>query len=226
MVDTMRTPPAPPSAARRRALKFAPILVLATTYPAFVGFSALWGDRLGYLAGFGVYWVLWGGLFSAWILGRRGVTGIWRGIRLCAGRSRSIAIGLLLLPPALAAGTVSPAKVPGAGAAVILLSLGLAAVNGTLEEILWRGAYIRAFPGDAFWGFLYPATGFAVWHLSPQAVHANPMPGGTVTFLGGALFVGLCWGWVAWRTGSIRWTVLSHVAMNFLGLGATIYLAG
>jgi membrane protease YdiL (CAAX protease family) len=38
----------------------------------------------------------------------------------------------------------------------------------------------------------------------------------------GVIF-GLCWGWVGYRTRSIRWTVISHVLLDFAGLGALVY---
>jgi len=72
-------------------------------------------------------------------------------------------------------------------------------------------------------GYLYPAVGFALWHLVPQSIHPSRMRGGTKSFLAGAFFIGLGHGWVAWRTRSIRWTVLTHILTDFLGLGGLIY---
>jgi membrane protease YdiL (CAAX protease family) len=37
-------------------------------------------------------------------------------------------------------------------------------VDGTLEEVLWRGVYVREFPRQIVLGYLYPSLGFAVWH--------------------------------------------------------------
>jgi membrane protease YdiL (CAAX protease family) len=37
--------------------------------------------------------------------------------------------------------------------------------------------------------------------------------------------VGLAYGYVARRTSSIRWTIFSHVLMNFAGLGVLAYSA-
>lgn len=85
---------------------------------------------------------------------------------------------------------------------------------------------MAAFPKGIWLGYLYPALGFAAWHLTPLSVRPSAMPGGAGGFAAGALFLGLCWGWVAWRTGSIRWTVVSHVLTDFLGLGALVYLGG
>ena len=102
-------------------------------------------------------------------------------------------------------------------------SAGLAIVNAIGEEVLWRAIYPHVFPRQVVRGYLYPAVGFTLWHLVPQSIHKSRMRGGTKAFLAGALFIGLGHGWVAWRTGSIRWTTLTHILTDFLGLGGLIY---
>jgi membrane protease YdiL (CAAX protease family) len=193
---------------------------------AFQGFVAWWGPKIGYFAGFVFYWVVWGLLFPLWILRSQELLALFRDVYPRLGKPAWLGVVLLALPPLLAGTTVFPVKLPLASWSVILGSAGLALVNGTLEEVLWRGLYVRRFTGRIVLGYLYPALGFAFWHLAPQAVHPITMPGGVAAFIAGALFFGLCWGWVAWRTGSIRWAVVSHVLTDFLGLGATIYLGG
>ncbi len=73
------------------------------------------------------------------------------------------------------------------------------------------------------WGISNPAAGFALWHLAPQSVVPSTYPGGVYSFVGGAALWGLLWGWVAWRTRSIRWTTLSHALLDFSGLGGAFY---
>ncbi len=51
---------------------------------------------------------------------------------------------------------------------VVLLSLLVALVNGTLEELLWRGAYVTAFPENRFLSYLFPSVAFGVWHVAPS----------------------------------------------------------
>ncbi|HDS59931.1 MAG TPA: hypothetical protein ENN54_06565, partial [Thermoplasmatales archaeon] len=148
-----------------------PWALLASTYLAFVGLEELLGPTRGYLAAFVVYWVGWCLLFPLWFLGKKELKRVLSPVRF--SRSGAMAGGLVLLavPPVLALATVFVTKIPQATVAVVLGSLGLAAVNGTAEEVLWRGVYIREFPGDMLRGFLYPTLGFALWHLAPQAVH-------------------------------------------------------
>jgi membrane protease YdiL (CAAX protease family) len=106
---------------------------------------------------------------------------------------------------------------------VLVSSAALAIVNAIAEEVLWRGIYSSVFPRQLIRGYLYPAVGFALWHVVPQSIHPSQLRGGTKAFLAGAFFIGLGHGWVAWRTRSIRWTTLTHILTDFLGLGGFIY---
>jgi hypothetical protein len=33
------------------------------------------------------------------------------------------------------------------------------------------------------------------------------------------------WGLVAWKTKSIRWTVIAHIVLDFSGMGALLYFS-
>jgi membrane protease YdiL (CAAX protease family) len=52
------------------------------------------------------------------------------------------------------------------------------------------------------------------------------MPGGILSDLSGALVIAFSYGWVAWRTGSIRWTVALYLFMNCLGVRQRCILPG
>lgn len=100
------------------------------------------------------------------------------------------------------------------------LALPYAVANGVAEEVLWRGTFVSAFPSDRLRGFLYPALAFAAWHVSPTSVL-----GSTLQLVLGGAFIGLAYGWVAWRTRSIRLTTIFHVLTDFTGLIGVFYLA-
>jgi membrane protease YdiL (CAAX protease family) len=68
-----------------------------------------------------------------------------------------------------------------------------------------------------------PLLGFGLWHLAPRSVSRSTHPGGMLSFVAVAMVFGLCWGWVAYRAASIRWVVVSHVLLDFAGLGALVY---
>ena len=208
---------------RQIILLFMPWILLATTYFAFISFEKIMGDKLGYLLAFVFYWIFWCFLFPLMFTGRKRIKEMFSKVGLQAGKLKILAVILLLLPPVLALSTVFAVKIPTATVLIVLGSFAIALINGTAEELLWRGVYVREFSGKLFMGYLYPAFGFAIWHLAPQAVHPISMPGGVLAFIFGAFFVGACWGWVAWKTNSIRLSIFSHVLTDFLGLGATIY---
>jgi membrane protease YdiL (CAAX protease family) len=130
---------------------------------------------------------------------------------------------LLIIPLLLGYGYAFPRAIGQASVSIVLLSALLAIINGTLEELLWRGAYLTAFQGNWFLGYIYPAFGFAIWHLAPQSIFRNPAPGGSIALVVVAGVVGLMWGWVSRQTGSILWGTVSHILFDFSGLGARIY---
>ncbi len=210
----------------RIALLVAPPVLLAGMYLAYRGFALLFGPKGGYLAGFLLYWAFWCLLFPLWALGPRGLREVLRDVRPRLGRPAWLGLLLLAIPPILGFSTAFPRALSAATGnlgLIVPLSALIALVNATLEELLWRGAYVTAFPKSVWLGYLYPALGFALWHLAPLSVRPSTMPGGAASFIVGAFVLGLYWGWVAWRTGSIRWTVISHMLLDLSGLGALKY---
>jgi membrane protease YdiL (CAAX protease family) len=69
-------------------------------------------------------------------------------------------------------------------------------------------------------GLVYPALGFALWHLSPQLVF--PAENGLSAFVLSTFALGLCYGWTAYRTGSIKRTALSHSLNGILAFGMPV----
>jgi len=52
---------------------------------------------------------------------------------------------------------------------------------------------------------------FALWHLAPQSVVPNRLPGGSISFVAYAFVLGLTYAFAAQRTGSIAWPTVSHI---------------
>jgi hypothetical protein len=87
----------------------------------------------------------------------------------------------------------------------------------SLEEVLWRGTYVRTFPGNPRLACIYPALGFAVSHLSPELVF--PAQGGILPFVASTFFLGLAFGWVAYKTSTARWTAITLSLIGLLAFG-------
>lgn len=213
-----------PSIGRRNALLLAPVLVLGSEYVAFHGLTMLLGPRLGYLAAFALYWLGWCLLFPTWVLGWAGIRAMFGPAHPRWGRPVWLGAAVLALPLVLGYGVAFPRALAQATPQIVAASFVLAAVNATGEEILWRGAYQRAFPHRTWLGVLWPSLGFAVWHLAPQSVRPNSMPGGAWSFVLVAGLLGLGWAWLVQQSGSIRWTTPVHILFDFAGLGALLYL--
>ena len=128
---------------------------------------------------------------------------------------------LLVVPVAGGFATVLLPALPQATLGVVALAWLIAVVNASLEELFWRGVYIRLFPGRLVAGFLYPAALFALWHVSPTSVR-----GSAAVLVSAAAYLGLAYGWIAYRTGTIRYTVLAHIAVNAMGLSFALLVLG
>lgn len=207
---------------RRRAALLAPVALIPTTYVMFQVMVGWLGLRWGYLGGFLFFWLVWCGGFSVWVLGRSGLVAVLQDARPRLPRPQPLWLVLLAIPVMGGFAAVLLPELEGATPGVIGVAWLLAGVNATLEELLWRGVYIRLFPGRLLAGWLYPAAMFALWHISPTSVLGSP-----VVMISGALYLGLVYGWVASRTGTVRYTIISHILVNGMGLSfASLLLVG
>jgi len=206
---------------RKFALLVAPWLLLASTTTVFRRLAARFGPKRGYFGGFLFYWIFWCLLVPMWVLGPRRLPDLFR----AAPSNRPTRSDLLLLavPPAVGYSMAFPRALARADKKIVLASAVQALVNASAEELLWRGTYMAVFSKSLTLGYLYPSVGFALWHYAPQVVFPSRYPGGATSFVASAGLFGLLWGLVAYRSGSIGWSVVSHVLLDFSGLGARIY---
>jgi len=195
-------------------LMVAPPVLVVTTYLTFRYTATRLGPARGYLVGFLLYWIVWCFLLPLLAVGLDGFRRMFGPPEPMFGRPSWLGIVLLVGPPLGMYLTVFGKEIGSAGLMVIIYSALYAIVNGTMEEVLWRGTFVTAFPDNWLWGYLYPAIWFGLWHISPQAV-ALGRPGEGVAFALMSILLGLVWGWVARTSGSIRWTVVAHVLLNF-----------
>jgi uncharacterized protein len=142
--------------ARRLALVAAPGVLLVTTYVTYQQAVSAFGAKLGYLAGFLFYWIVWCLGFPLWLLGRDGVLALFRDLTPRFTSRRWLGMLCLLVPLLLAYGYEFPRALPQATVPIVLTSAVISVVNGIAEELLWRGTYAHVFAGNVWWGYLYP----------------------------------------------------------------------
>jgi membrane protease YdiL (CAAX protease family) len=207
----------------RLVLLVLPLVLIPTMVWVFRACVSRLQLRRGYFGAFCIYWFI-GCLFVPWATLGSDIFRSFRATPRPFGSSAALGILALTAPLALGFGYAFPKAIRGSDRVVVLLSAVVAAVNAPLEELLWRGAYLTAFPDEWLSGFVYPSIGFALWHIAPLSVVPNRAPGGTWSFIVVSGLVGGMWGWVAMTTGSILWTTVAHVLFDFSGLGARIYV--
>jgi membrane protease YdiL (CAAX protease family) len=209
-------------ASRKHFLIGLPVLLLASTALVFTTLARWLGKDLGYVLGFAFYDLVWCILVPLLLLGRKGFVGLFSERVHLFSKGNWLPATLLVITTVVAAVMYRDniANITGTPLALILVGIPVTAVNSTCEEILWRGVYARAFPNRLFLGLIYPTIGFAAWHISPQLV--MPSEGGMLPFVVSTFFLGLVYGWAAYRTGSARWTALSHSLNGILTLGVPL----
>jgi membrane protease YdiL (CAAX protease family) len=211
---------------RGAALLLMPPLVFLSMFAVFSVLHALLGPKLGYYAGFVFYWAVWCFFFPVLLLGTERVGTLFDRPRLAPALGRPMWIGLvaLVLPPAVGFGLIFPWAVNMATVQVVVASGLIGLISGIGEEVLWRGLYAEVFPGRVILGYVYPTIGYAVWHFVPLMLFPNVHPGGRLAYVIAVGVWGFCYGWVAWRTGSVRWTSVSHVILDVSWLSGRVYL--
>jgi membrane protease YdiL (CAAX protease family) len=194
-----------------------PILLLLSTAFVFTTLARWLGNELGYVLGFAFYDLFWCITVPLVLLGKDGFLSLFREERPLFRKENWLPILLVTVPIVVSFFSNFIPNVASTPLLVIMIGIPATTINGTCEEILWRGLYVRAFPSKVVLGLICPAIGFAVWHISPQLVF--PEEGNILVFVIFTLILGLSYGWTAYKSGSIRWTAVSHSLIGFLAFG-------
>jgi len=194
-----------------------PPLLIFTVFLVFRFASSKLGKEKGYLVGFCFYWFFWC-LLIPWLLMGKGFTSLLtdRAPLFSPANWPAALLWIIVTLVTLVMYAKSFIKAP---LTLILLAIPLATLNGFCEEILWRGLFVRAFPGNPWLGVLYPAIGFALWHLAPQSVFPAE---NKLAFILSTFFLGLAYGFIAYSTGSAFWAAISHSLGGILALSGSL----
>jgi membrane protease YdiL (CAAX protease family) len=192
-----------------------PVLLTGSTAVVFTSLARWLGPDLGYLLGFCYYWLLCVGVPLV-LFGKDGFLSLFREESPFFRRENWFLITLLALT---VVGAVVGYTIPSLANVSLLIVLfsPIAIVNGTCEEVLWRGTYVKAFRHSVLLACIYPALGFAISHISPLLVF--PAEGGVLPFVLSTFFLGLAFGWVAYKTGTAKWTATAHSIIGLLAYG-------
>ncbi|MBU0702980.1 MAG: CPBP family intramembrane metalloprotease [Chloroflexi bacterium] len=206
------------TSAKKYFLIVLPVFLTSSTSLVFSKAAQWLGNDQGYLLGFGFYWIWCLSVpFIFW--GRRGFRRVFTEGTPLFKKKNCLLVGLLSLT---VVGAIWMYFIPHLSTVSIWIVLfsPVTIINGSCEEILWRGVYVKAFGKNVFLACIYPAIGFALSHISSALVF--PAEGGMLPFIISTFFLGLVYGWVAYRTGSAKWTAITHSLIGLLAFGEPI----
>jgi hypothetical protein len=204
-------------------LALVPPMVLITTLAAFP-WRAGSSKPLGYFIGSAFCWVVWGFLLPLGLLGLEGWKGLFCPSRLsAAGSSSAGMLCLLATPTVLAYGFEFPRVLPQASPAAVVASAGLAAINGSLEEGLWRGPICARPRGLGCWARFTLMSGLPpnTWFRRPFVRIPGPGAWAFVAIAGALVFCGS--GWRAEPARFVGWC--ARTCFSTSRLGGRIYFA-
>ena len=192
------------------SLAISPILVILMFF-TFQGLAGLIGKDLAWYVGLFIYWAIFCIVVPMYLIGKNKILlkFKYRSTIFMNWLVASIPVIFTLI------GVMFVLEKVDRSFTQALIWTGMGIGNGVFEEILWRGTYSDLFPDNFVFGWLWPSIWFAIWHLAPGSLSQNR----SITMLvGGALFYGLCWGWVSYKTKSILLTSASHFLSGFVQL--------
>ncbi|PKM96456.1 MAG: hypothetical protein CVU84_01725 [Firmicutes bacterium HGW-Firmicutes-1] len=182
------------------------------------------GKTIGYIAAFCVYWFVFCIPISLYVSG--GVNGL-KSIYSMKSDVTTVTKFIhyfIAFIPCIAIFFVAFIKVaPQTTIQILFVSLFCALINGTIEELFWRGVFNKIFKDKIFFAYIFPAIFFGVWHIGLFLARGINYQGGFIALVGGATFMGWLWGWIAYKTKSIKITTTAHIISNFLAFTTLIY---
>lgn len=198
---------------QKTAIVALPILALMM-YGIIQVAARLLGTDLAWYFGFLVYWPLWCIGYPIWILGLDSFRDLFHSRKLDI-----YSFSLLAFP--IIFSLVGKLFFSGSGGVwgryatfdfwekTVYVSTAFG--NGTLEEVLWRGVYIKLFQKEKLWGLVWPTIWFSLWHYAPGSMGASPY-----VLMGGAFVLGGCLALLAMKTNSVRWSAVSHTLASLI----------
>lgn len=183
-------------------------VIIGTPVLAVVMFALtrIIGPLAGYMMAMVLYWLaLWVALF--FFINRTALAPLWR-----VGTVDLLSLGLVAVPAALIGVTGLITFFTGnAPLWTLALVVVFAVINGTLEEVFWRGAIL---PRPSRWATLGAVGLFGTYHLAYLAAAGIGLTGGALLFLIAAAAIGGLWMIARLRTGGLFLPILGHIGVN------------
>lgn len=175
------------------------------------------GLQLGYWVSSIIYWMIIFS-FSLYYLGFRGIINLYM-----ANKSRTQLWGLIAFIPVFGTFFVSfIPSFPQLRTSLMILTISTGIINGTCEELFWRGLTLKTEFKNKYVVIIASVIGFGLWHLTLATISGLKFQGGIGALVGGALFMGILWQFVATKTNNIFFVTLAHILVNIFAFSTLI----
>lgn len=203
--------PLPAAGAAVSRNTFISFLLIPLTLVSFYLLPQLIGKTAGYLGSFAIYWLFC--LLHGFRLKGGSVAKLYT---FPALNKQNILLTVLCFIPAIGAFTASFSQAYSSlNASLYLLLISAALFNGFVEEFYWRSAFISRYKKDIRLAYFLPTVLFGLWHISVYVAYGVEYQGGFLPLVGGAFFMGIIWGYTAYRQQRTLIPTLAHVLTNF-----------
>lgn len=190
------------------------IFLVPFSLAVFIYANRTYSPAQAYLYGMGVYWLclfLFSGFLLAWRFRALKDLLVWPTIR----KQHLLVLGLGLIPLVGLFFTEFWPNINALTQHLLLLLAVTALINGFLEEVYWRGLYLKFFGDQRKIRIIIATLFFTLVHIGIYQVQGLDFKGGWLPLIGGAAVLGLLWAWMVDRLKSILPTVLLHIGLNF-----------
>ena len=198
---------------KKRILVTSSLLMLPVTYAWIQFTTSSFGAKWGYITGLAGYWVCC--LLTAWLVSGGNMDYFKRMWDRQNNGKYAKWIALAAFMPVVGLFFVSflPNVAQLAFSTGILLVV-IVLLNGSIEEVYWRGLYLLEYPDNPRIGFILSPILFGAWHISLWFARGVVYKDGFLALVGGAYMLGLIWTWVARSNGNLKAVVPSHILVN------------
>ncbi|WP_162055199.1 CPBP family intramembrane glutamic endopeptidase [Pontibacter pamirensis] len=193
-------------------------LILPLTFAAFFFLPQLLGKTVGYLASFCIYWLYC--LLHGVQLKGNNMAKLYTWPPL--NRQNVLLLFLCFVPAVGAFFAAFLITYSQLNSTLYFILVAAALVNGFVEELYWRGAFISRYKQHLWLAFIFPTLLFGLWHISVYAAYGITYQGGFLPLVGGAFFMGCLWGYTAYKQQRVLAPTMAHILTNFFAFSGLI----
>ena len=191
---------------KQKALLIYGTLIIPIMIIAFYLLTSFLGKTLGYVTGYLTYLIL----LIVGIL-------VFKKEKINIKKNKNVKYYVFVFLPVIFTGLII--FIPNAineNYQILGIVVVYAILNGSLEELFWRYTFFIVYDKNICNAYIIPTILFAGWHISLMFAKGIFIYSGVLVLVGGALAMGIIFGFVLKKTGNIKIVIISHIMVNII----------